>query len=92
MHLVLCYDVVSDNRRNNLHKRLKGFLRPVQKSVFEGHLPPRRYQPLVRMVMSTIEPTIDTVRIYHLCKACCGRMDLLGTAQAIPTEDHDVVI
>jgi CRISPR-associated endonuclease Cas2 len=64
MVLVLCYDVVADGRRARLFKGLKGYLRPVQKSVFEGRLPERRWDPMIRMVSRIIEPAEDSVRIY----------------------------
>ncbi|MCA9558777.1 MAG: CRISPR-associated endonuclease Cas2 [Myxococcales bacterium] len=92
MYLVLCYDVVSDARRDRLHRKLKGYLRPVQKSVFEGHLPDARYPRLLSMVDGTIDPTTDTVRVYHLCRGCIGRMDLIGTAEPLPPGDTDVVV
>ncbi len=92
MYLVLCYDVVSDARRNRLHKGLKGFLRPVQKSVFEGWLPPRRYPRLLSLVRRTIDHQTDTVRVYHLCRACQTLSELIGTAESVPRGPVDVVI
>ena len=41
MYLLLCYDILGNARRQQLHTRLKAFLRPVQKSVFEGPLDDR---------------------------------------------------
>lgn len=92
MHLVVCYDVVSDPRRDRLHKGLKGFLRPVQKSVFEGQLPPRRYPALLALVDRCIDHETDTVRIYNLCGGCQGLMDLIGTAAPDPLGPEDVVV
>lgn len=85
MILVLCYDVVSNSRRNKLHRRLKAFLRPVQKSVFEGWLHPGRYGELLAVVHEIINHDVDTVRIYHLCRGCAALTDLIGTAA--PTDD-----
>ena len=92
MHLVVCYDVVSDARRARLHKRLKGWLHPVQKSVFEGPLPDGRYLELVRGVQRCIDPLTDTVRIYRLPAAALALTELLGTAAAIAREPEDVVV
>ncbi|MCA9546991.1 MAG: CRISPR-associated endonuclease Cas2 [Myxococcales bacterium] len=92
MHLVVCYDVVCDKRRSRLHKRLKGLLHPVQKSVFEGPLPDRRYPDLLRIVLRTIDPQTDTVRVYHLTPAALALTELLGTAAAIAPEPEDVIV
>jgi len=92
MYLLLCYDVVDDNRRNRLHKRLKGYLRPVQKSVFEGRVPGHRYGGLLRVVQGAIDHQTDTVRIYHLCGGCRRLIELVGTAEPVPQEAEDVVV
>lgn len=92
MHLLVCYDVVEDARRNRLFKGLKGFLRPVQKSVFDGALPPRRYPDLLALVTRHIDHATDTVRIYSLCGGCRNLVDLLGTARPLPEGPEDVVV
>lgn len=92
MHLVVCYDVVEDKRRTRLFKGLCGFLRPVQKSVFEGHVPESRFPALVDLVEGEIDAETDTVRIYHLCRGCRGQTDLIGTSVRVPTEPVDIII
>lgn len=92
MHLVVCYDVVEDPRRARLRKGLKGLLRHVQKSVFEGHLPRRRYPELLTLVAREIDHQTDTVRIYNLCGGCRGLIELVGTATAVPHGAEDVVV
>jgi len=92
MHLVLAYDIVDDARRTRLFKRLKAFLRPVQKSVFEGPLPTQRYALLVETVQRSIDPEEDTVRIYHLCRGCRALGEILGTGTFVPEEAEDLVV
>ncbi|MES2644193.1 MAG: CRISPR-associated endonuclease Cas2 [Myxococcota bacterium] len=92
MVLVLCYDVVDDTRRGRLFKRLKGFLRPVQKSVFEGHLPDRRWGELTRMVGDTIDPVVDSVRIYQLCRGCAGITALIGCSPVVGDHADPILI
>ncbi|RMG18962.1 MAG: CRISPR-associated endonuclease Cas2 [Planctomycetota bacterium] len=82
-HLVLCYDVVDDRARRRLHRALKGFLRPVQKSVFEGPLPGRRLPALEFAVRRHMNPEEDTVRIYRLCVACRAQTALLGLSPRV---------
>lgn len=92
MHLVVCHDVVADHRRALLHKRLSGYLRPVQKSVFEGELPPGLHPALLEAIGQVIDRATDTVRIYHLCGACSGLTELLGTSLSVPEGPEDVVV
>ena len=92
MYVVVCYDVQSNKRRTKLHKRLKGFLQPVQKSVFEGTLPEQRYAALLDMIRSTIDNLTDTVRVFHLCAGCRQLTDLIGTSITVPQGPTDVVI
>jgi CRISPR-associated protein Cas2 len=92
VYLLLCYDVVENRRRTRLHKRLLGFLRPVQWSVFEGHLPERRYADLLHMVQREIDPETDSVRICRLCVSCCEGTTHLGTSFAVPDPSEPVVV
>jgi CRISPR-associated protein Cas2 len=92
MHLVLCYDVVQDRRRGRLFKKLKGFLTPVQKSVFEGELPVRRWDDLIRTVQRCIDPLTDSVRIYGLCRGCAATITHIGITPMLSDPDEPVVI
>jgi CRISPR-associated protein Cas2 len=92
LYVVVCYDVVSDRRRARLLKRLKGFLPHVQKSVFEGEVPEARLVQMREMIQRVIDPTEDTVRIYHLCGRCIPATEVLGTGVYVETGDRDEVI
>lgn len=92
MYVVLCYDVSHNRRRARLFKRLKGFLRPVQESVFEGVLPERRWGDLLVTCSRSIDPESDALRIYTLCRACRGGTVLLGTSAAVPDSAEPVVV
>lgn len=92
MVLVLCYDVVNNRRRARLFKRLKGFLVPVQESVFEGHLPDRRWGELLTMVKDTIDMNVDSVRIYHLPGSSQGLTTLLGRSPPVPNPGEPILI
>ena len=92
MVLLLVYDIVDDTRRTKLFKRLKGFLVPVQKSVFEGELPANRWSELLRTVNGTMDHQEDSVRIYSICKGCKGSMTLLGTSPAVPDPGQPILI
>lgn len=92
MVLVLCYDVSDDKRRARLFKKLKGFLTPVQESVFEGNLPDARWGDLLRMVKTAIRADADTVRIYTICGRCQGAALLLGTAEKLRAPGEPILI
>ena len=92
MYVVVCYDVVCDRRRGRLLKRLKGFLSHVQKSVFEGEVTEVRLVSMREKIVSVIDPTEDTVRIYHLCGRCIPATEVLGTGAYVETGDLDIVI
>ncbi len=72
--VVVAYDVVSDRRRNRLHRKLKGFGEPVQYSVFECVLDAEGLRRVQTMVRREISPRTDTVRYYVLCRACRRRV------------------
>ncbi len=92
MRLVVCYDASDNKRRRRLFMGLKGYLHPVQRSVFEGVLPLNRYQTLRRLIENTIDPHVDTVRIYHLTAASHALTELIGTSLHISAEPEDIII
>lgn len=92
MYIVLCYDVTRDRHRDRLFRRLKKWLQPVQKSVFEGHVPDHRFGELLEMVSDSIDPRVDSVRIYHLCRPCQGLTDLVGASHAVTPAGADLIV
>lgn len=92
MHTVISYDVCETPRRSRLHKLLRGHLRWVQLSVFEGHLPAGKLDALRGRIQQLIDPGRDSVRIYPMCRRCRGAIDLLGVAEPTPEGPEDVII
>jgi CRISPR-associated protein Cas2 len=84
MYLLVAYDVVSNRRRRRLQKAISGFLSPVQKSVFEGHLLPSASPQLHRAVAAAIDPGADSVRCFTLCESCRRSARLYGVAAPLP--------
>ncbi len=84
MLLIAAYDVTCDRRRTRLHKALSGWLAPVQKSVFEGQIIGGGLRPLQQAVVQAIDPQLDSVRLYPLCKACAAAVRLHGIAEPTP--------
>ncbi len=89
MH-VLVYDVVNNRRRDRLHRTLKNFGTPVQRSVFEFDIGPKEANKMMIQVERLIEPTEDTVRLYRICEGCLAQVRILGEGK--PSLDPDYYI
>jgi CRISPR-associated protein Cas2 len=92
MYVVVCYDIVQDRRRARLLRKLKGYLPHVQKSVFEGEISDANLIALREMVLKEIDPTEDTVRVYHLCARCIPATEVLGIGVYVERGDADEVV
>ena len=75
---VLVYDIVDDRRRARLHRALKDYGTPVQRSVFEFDMGPKEAGKMMRRVERMISPEEDTVRLYRLCASCTREVHILG--------------
>jgi CRISPR-associated protein Cas2 len=91
MHVVVCYDVVSDRRRARLLRKLKAYLPHVQKSVFEGELQDRQLAEIRQTILGIIDPREDTVRIYQQCTRCLPGTEVLGVGIYVQRGDADEV-
>lgn len=80
VQVVFSYDVVEDRRRARLFRRLKRYLVPVQRSVFEGQLSAADLARVEALALQVVDCETDSVRIYVLCGGCAPRVRHLGTA------------
>ena len=62
----------------------------VANNVFEGHVPDRRYDQLVRVVGRCIDRETDTVRIYRLCARCREATEVIGTGVYVEDDEDDI--
>ena len=92
MYVVVAYDVTDDRRRRRLAKRLIDFLPRVQRSVFEGELPDRRLPQLERVLRDGIDPEVDSVRVYRLCRRCREVVIELGCWWEPGAAEEDAVV
>lgn len=92
MRWIICYDIHADRRRTKAFKALSGFVRPVQKSVFEGQLTRRRAGQLAERLIHLVDPAVDTLRAYRLCPSCAARTLLVGTAAPVDTFDTPIIL
>lgn len=88
---VLVYDVVNDHRRNRLHRALKDYGTPVQRSVFEFDLNPKEANVMMLRVAKLINEEEDAVRLYRLCAACLGEARILGEGTLSLDPDYYII-
>jgi CRISPR-associated protein Cas2 len=85
MFVVISYDIEDDRLRTRLAKVLEAHGRRVQYSVFECHLSRMEYDALQDTLTAFREqakrrdkPTGFSVRSYRMCRACEGKIDIVG--------------
>ncbi len=79
--LVVSYDVEDDRRRDRVMKAIAGHGERAQYSVFECEVRPAEVDALEARLRELIDPRVDDVRLYLLCKHCLGKVRLLGKAE-----------
>jgi CRISPR-associated protein Cas2 len=89
--IVVVYDISNDRRRVKLHNLLRDYGTPVQYSVFECYLKPKRADAMKARVVKLIKPKVDSVRFYTLCEACLKRVEVPG-AEEVLTEPPDALV
>jgi CRISPR-associated protein Cas2 len=75
---IIAYDIADDRRRRRLEKLCLRVAARVQYSVFEGWLTDREVAHLLHRARPLVRPPGDSLRVYHLCAGCVGRVDCLG--------------
>jgi CRISPR-associated protein Cas2 len=83
MHYLVAYDIRADHRRSKVLAALKDFGTPVQFSVVECELGPRRLALLKDRVLPLLHPRQDRLAIYALCDACFFRAERYGAERKL---------
>jgi CRISPR-associated protein Cas2 len=94
MHTVIAFDISSDRRRARVVKVLRDVAVRLQRSVFEAAGLEEAVLLRVRSdVEGQIQPEEDCVVYLRLCKACAGRLVVVGKRfeQAEPDEPVEVI-
>jgi len=92
MFVVISYDIPSDKRRTKVAKALEGYGTRVQYSVFEVNLPSGQIERLRAELRKLIDEKEDSLRFYALCRACYGRIDVVGVGQAVEKPPGPVIV
>ncbi len=88
---VICYDVPDDKRRGRIHKTLSAFGQWRQYSLFECYLTRQQVVLLRARLADVMHQREDTIRLYALCDACRGRVQVLGRGDP-PHEDEMYIL
>ena len=87
---VVAYDIPSDRRRTKVHKALCGFGEWTQYSLFECHLTDKQLVALRGKLDKLLKPEEDSVRFYHICAACLGKTETVGSEK--PAEKRVFIV
>ena len=88
---VVAYDVTSDKRRNKVVKILEDFGDRVQYSVYEILADSKGLDRIRSRLQNTIDQETDGVRIYHLCRSCKNKTEIIGRGLSYHVEDTIVL-
>jgi len=81
MIILVTYDITNNKNRAKVHKVLKDYGYPVQKSVFELMLNFDRLEELKRELEPLIRGKHDSIRFYQVCDSCQDRVMVLGVGK-----------
>lgn len=92
MYIIVAYDIVDNRKRTRLAKVLSDYGSRVQKSVFECLIDEQQYLKMKTRVEQTIDPEVDSVRYYFLCKRCASNIQVSGWGPIHDDDKNDVII
>lgn len=76
---IICYDSPSNKRRGKLHKLLKNYAVPVQKSVFETFLDKPNFDKMMKKIEALMNSKEDSVRIYGMSRQIQKQVKIIGS-------------
>jgi len=80
---LVCYDVADPKRLRRVHRSVRDWGVPVQRSVFEAELNPTQLAQLMAQLTTLIDATQDNIIVYRLG----SHYECLGLGLSVPTED-----
>ena len=84
MFVILCYDI-GIKRNAKVHKTVKKYLRPVQKSVCEGFITEGKLKQLCGTLKNIMDPDEDSIVVYKFAAETV--LEKLSIGQANVNED-----
>ncbi|KYC43943.1 CRISPR-associated protein Cas2 [Scytonema hofmannii PCC 7110] len=92
MFYLVCYDIVSDRRRNKISKILEGYGLRVQKSVFECVLDEKQYETLSKYLTRLVNKREDQVRFYPMSAHNRCKVAVMGTQPEFVVDDAAFIV
>ena len=92
MFYLICYDIVSDARRNRVAKLLERKGMRVQKSVFEAVLNETQYEQLQKQLLKLLNQKEDQLRFYPLSTNCRENVTILGIQPTFAIDDSVIIV
>jgi CRISPR-associated protein Cas2 len=90
MFVMVAYDITDDGRRRTVQRVLEAYGERVQFSVFECHIDETQLRSLKAEIDRHLEPQMDQVRWYCLCRGCAGAVEQDGNGPV--SEDPSYVV
>jgi CRISPR-associated protein Cas2 len=93
MNILVSYDIADNRGRARAAKILDDYGQRVQKSVFEiAEISPEHWEICLKRLNNYVKlEGDDSIRIYMLCEACRGKVEIIGKGPAA-MEVSDVII
>ncbi|MEA5594750.1 CRISPR-associated endonuclease Cas2 [Rivularia sp. UHCC 0363] len=92
MFYLVCYDIVSDTRRNKVSKLLESYGLRVQKSVFECVLDEQQYKSISKLLMRLVNKREDQVRFYPMSAHHRCKVAVVGTQPELNIDDAAFIV
>lgn len=87
---MVCYDIVSDERRRDVARILEDYGTRVQYSVFACSLGESLRDRLVEQLSKALDPVEDSIMFFRLCRGCERQVAHLGRDP--PEPDPQLII
>ncbi|MUG95444.1 CRISPR-associated endonuclease Cas2 [Scytonema sp. UIC 10036] len=92
MFYLVCYDIVSDTRRNKVSKLLESYGLRVQKSVFECVLDEKQFESLSKYLKRLVNRREDQVRFYPMSAHSRCKVAVVGTQPELSIDDAAFIV
>ncbi|AFZ61064.1 CRISPR-associated endonuclease Cas2 [Anabaena cylindrica FACHB-243] len=92
MFYLVCYDIVSDTRRNKVAKLLEAYGLRVQKSVFECVLDENQYTSLSKYLTRLVNKGEDQVRFYPMSAHTRCKIAVVGMQPEFVVDDAAFIV
>jgi len=91
LKFVITFDITDDKIRRKVVNILQEYSYRVQKSVFEGFFSNDAISECIKKCTEAINPKVDSLRFYPLCKNCEKAVKLKGNSHEVEEVDYIII-